>query len=172
MIALTPALLGVAAGVLVGAGVQHTLIGLPRPRDRTHLAFGGVCVLAAAYVVTGAAILGAPDLSAYRLAVQLQIGVASALGAALAVFIDAFARLQRPRVVLGFVVAFLGAVMVLVTGGLGDAVAVAELPRARLPWGEVVSPKPPVARTGWLFLPRVLYLGLTVFLFYAVVMLV
>jgi hypothetical protein len=91
------AVLWAAFGMTIGAAVLHASLGLPRPRDRTHLWFACIMVMLSAYVFFEAALYRSTTSEAAVETVRRQVIVAHGLLAFVLVFVLAYTRIRIPR---------------------------------------------------------------------------
>jgi hypothetical protein len=81
----------------IGAAVLHAALGLPRPRDRTHLAFACIMVMLAAAVFFQSEVFRATTSEAVVEAVRKEAVAAHGLIAFVLVFVLSYTRVRIPR---------------------------------------------------------------------------
>jgi len=136
---LVPTLYVLAGICLPPAGI-HLYIGLQRPRNAAHLAFGAMSLLMCALAWSSVQALQAPDLPQELAALRLNFAVGLLFVAALATFTALYTG-ERPRPLLaafGLAVAVLLTADLLEPGSLLYAQVVA-LRRCTLPWNEELA---------------------------------
>lgn len=86
-----------AFGMTVGAAVLHVALGLPRPRDLTHLSFACIMVMLAAYVFLEWDLYGAATTEQAVETVRSHVVVGHGLIAFVLIFVPAYTGVRIPR---------------------------------------------------------------------------
>jgi len=91
------AALWAAFGMTIGAAVLHAALGLPRPRDRTHLSFACIMVMLAAYVLFDGKLYRSTTSEAAVETVRNHVIAGHGLIAFVLVFVPAYTHIRIPR---------------------------------------------------------------------------
>ena len=86
-----------AFGMTIGVAVLHAALGLPRPRDRTHLLFACIMAMVGAYMFFEAVVYRETTSEAAVEAIRSQVIVAHGLIALVLVFVPAYTHIRIPR---------------------------------------------------------------------------
>jgi PAS domain S-box-containing protein len=164
---LSPVLFSIA-GVCAYAALHHGLLARRRPVERTHLAFGLLCVAVGAYIVTKALAYQADSAEAL---VSLRRWEAISIGLillALPHFVAQYTCVRPRWLLFGLnvcMVVFIAANLVLPYGS--QLVEFPQLQHMRLPWGEEVVDLRVHQRGPWHKLQWAVFLVVCVFSIYA-----